>query len=111
MEPENPLFDDFILSLTGKRHPKVCFVPTASGDSDNYVARFYRNFGGGRCSPSHLPLFNGPRPDLMDVLCSQDVIYVGGGNMAKCGVSRRWTIAAAWRKGVVLCGVSAGELR
>jgi peptidase E len=44
MEPDNPLLDDFILSLTGERRPKVCFVPTASGDSDNYVARFYRAF-------------------------------------------------------------------
>jgi len=115
MEPENPLLDAFILSLTGRRRPKVCFAPTASGDSDNYVARFYRNFDASRCSPSHLPLFNGPRPDLTDFLCSEDVIYVGGGNTANMLAVWRVhaldkAIAAAWRKGVVLCGVSAGGM-
>ena len=34
MEPDNPLLDDFILDLTGKPRPRVCFVPTATGDSD-----------------------------------------------------------------------------
>jgi peptidase E len=34
MEPDNPLLDDFILRLTRKRWPRVCFVPTASGDND-----------------------------------------------------------------------------
>jgi dipeptidase E len=66
MEPDNPLLDDFILSLTKKRQPKVCFVPTASGDSDNYVARFYRSFDASRCLPSHLSLFHGHLPDLTD---------------------------------------------
>jgi dipeptidase E len=115
MEPDNPLLDDFILSLTGKRQPKVCFVPTASGDSDNYVARFYRNFDASRCSPSHLPLIHGQLPDVADFLCSQDVIYVGGGSTANMLAVWRVhaldkAIAAAWRKGVVLCGVSAGGL-
>jgi dipeptidase E len=115
MEPDNPLLDDFILSLTGKRQPKVCFVPTASGDSDNYVARFYRNFDASRCSPSHLPLFHGQLPDVTDFLCSQDLIYVGGGSTANMLAVWRVhaldkAIAAAWRKGVVLCGVSAGGL-
>jgi peptidase E len=94
MEPDNPLLDNFILSLTGKRQPKVCFVPTASGDSDNYVTRFYRNFDASRCSPSHLPLFHGQLPDLTDLLCSQDVIYVAAETRQICwlyGVSTRWT--------------------
>ena len=31
MEPDNPLLDDYILSLARVPRPKVCFVPTASG--------------------------------------------------------------------------------
>jgi hypothetical protein len=42
MEPDNPLLDDFLLGLTGVARPRVCFVPTAGGDSDNYVMRFYQ---------------------------------------------------------------------
>jgi hypothetical protein len=32
MEPINPLLDDYTLSLTGLEEPRVCFVPTASGE-------------------------------------------------------------------------------
>jgi dipeptidase E len=93
----------------------VCFIPTAGGDNDNYVARFYRSFDVSRCSPSHLPLFQGPLPELAKFLCEQDVIYVGGGNTAN--MLAVWRVHAmdkalspAWRKGVVLCGVSAGGM-
>jgi dipeptidase E len=41
-EPDNPLLDRFVLSLAGRERPRVCFVATASGDSEGYVARFYR---------------------------------------------------------------------
>jgi dipeptidase E len=115
MEPDNPLLDDFLLSLTRKRRPKVCFVPTASGDSDNYVARFYRAFPPTRCAPTHLPLFHGHIPELTPFLCDQDAIYIGGGNTANMLAVWRvqgmdTALGAAWRKGVVLCGVSAGGM-
>lgn len=95
MEPENSLLDDFILSLTGRRQPKVCFVPTASGDSDNYVARFYRNFDASRCSPSHLPLFHDQRTDLTDFSV----------------VRTSFTLAAATRQICWRCGVSTYSTR
>lgn len=115
MEADNTLLDDFILSLTRKRQPKVCFVPTASGDSDNYIARFYRAFHSSRCLPSHLTLFSGHPGNLSKFLCDQDVIYVGGGSTANMLAVWRVhamdkAITAAWRKGVVLCGVSAGGM-
>jgi dipeptidase E len=115
MEPDNPLLDDFILGLANKRRPKVCFVPTASGDSDNFVARFHRSFDPSRCVATHLPLFRSDLPDLKKFLCGQDVIYVGGGNTANMLAVWRTqamdkALAAAWRGGVVLCGVSAGAM-
>ena len=39
------------------RRPRVCFLPTASGDADHYIVRFYRAFPAGRCQPSHVSLF------------------------------------------------------
>jgi dipeptidase E len=115
MEPDNPLLDRFILSLTQKRKPKVCFVPTASGDSDTYVARFYRAFPAAKCTPIHLPLFQGHLPELAEFLCDQDVIYVGGGNTANMLAVWRVhrmdkALSAAWRAGVILCGISAGAM-
>jgi len=117
MEAGNPLLDDFVLALTGKRRPRVCFVPTASGDADHYIVRFYRAFGSDRCEPSHLSLFRRHRTpfDPSDHLLSRDLIYVGGGSVASMlgvwrahGIDR--TLRAAWERGIVLCGLSAGSL-
>jgi peptidase E len=41
IEPENPLLDEFVLSLARSTRPRVCFVPTASGDAEGF-AGFYR---------------------------------------------------------------------
>jgi peptidase E len=38
MEPDNPLLDDFVLSLSRRQPARVCFLPTASGDSPTYIA-------------------------------------------------------------------------
>ncbi len=115
MEPDNPLLDDFILSLTGKPKPKVCFVPTASGDSDVYTERFFEAFPAERAQSSHLSLFKRTIADLREFVRTQDVIYVGGGSTANLlAVWRAHGLDAilreAWEAGVVLCGVSAGAL-
>lgn len=113
MEPKNPLLDDFILGLTGKRRPKACFLATASGDADGYIQRFYAAMPRRRCEASHLALFRRTVADLAAFLLRQDVIYVGGGNTANMlaiwrvhGVDR--ALRKAWRQGVVLAGISAG---
>jgi peptidase E len=33
-------FDRYVVELTGKRSPLVCFVPTASADDPQYINRF-----------------------------------------------------------------------
>lgn len=119
MEPDNPLLDDFILSLARRQPARVCFLPTASGDSAPYVARFYRQLSG-RCLPTDLTLFDSALPrrpatsgELAAFIRQQDVFYVGGGNTAHLlalwrvhGVDR--LLREAWLGGAVLCGVSAG---
>ncbi len=108
------LLDDFVLGLAGRERPRVCFVATASGDSDFYTVRFYRAFRG-RAEPSHLPLFATPPPDVRAVLRDQDVIYVGGGSTANMlAVWRVHGLEAllreAWEAGTVLAGISAGAI-
>jgi dipeptidase E len=117
MESGNPLLDDYVLGLTGASRPRVCFLPSASGDADHYIVRFYRAFGADRCEASHISLFRreqGPE-DLRAHLLDQDLIYVGGGSVVSLlGVWRAHGIDAilreAWERGVVLCGLSAGSL-
>lgn len=117
MEAGNPLLDDYVLALTGKERPRVCFLPTASGDADHYIVRFYRAFPGASCSPSHLSLFRRERGarDVREFLLSQDLIYVGGGSvLSMLGVWRAHGIdrilRECWEQGVILCGLSAGSL-
>lgn len=93
--------------------PKVCFVPTAGGDSNEYLSAFYRSFSRLDCRPSDLLLFRREIKDLESFVLGQDVIYVAGGNTANLlaiwrthgldGVMRR-----AWEEGILLCGSSAG---
>jgi dipeptidase E len=122
MEAGNPLLDDYVLSLTGAVRPRMCFLPTASGDADHYVVRFYRHFAT-RCDASHVSLFRRDRGggdgsvdgDVAAHLLAQDLIYVGGGNVVSMlGTWRAHGLDAvlrrAWRRGVILCGPSAGSL-
>jgi peptidase E len=120
MERDSSLLDDYVLSLTGALRPRVCFLPTASGDADHYVVRFYRRFAAS-CEASHLSLFRrdqgtgGVEDDLATHLLAQDLIYVGGGNMVSMlGAWRAHgldeVLREAWQQGIVLCGPSAGSL-
>ena len=117
MEPGNPLLDEYVLWLCRRKKPKVCFFPSASGDADHYVVRFYRHFSSDICDPSHISLFRrdcGPG-QVREHLLKQDLIYVGGGSiLSLLGVWRAHGIdedlRAAWQAGVILVGVSAGSL-
>jgi dipeptidase E len=120
MEAGNPLVDDFALEITAAQRPRVCFMPTASGDADHYIVRFYRRFSAvAECS--HVSLFRrdkGPgavEGDIERHLLAQDLIYVGGGSvLSLLGTWRAHGVDTmlrrAWRRGVVLCGLSAGSL-
>ena len=70
MEPENLALDRYVLSQARSGDPIVCFVPTASGDSDNYVRKFYASFSRFACRPRHLSLFEIPTRDLRSYLSS-----------------------------------------
>lgn len=114
-EPNNAALDKYILSLTSKTRPRVCFLPTASGDSRDYIERFYRRFKKLGTRESHLSLFQPlpKRPDNM--LLAQDVIYVGGGNTRNMLVLwRDWGIdrilRRAYVQGTILAGISAGAI-
>jgi dipeptidase E len=100
----NALLDDFILGLSGKRRPRICFLATASGDAEVYIQRFYKAMSLQRCEASHLGLFSRTHLDPAEFLLRQDVIYVGGGNTANMlaiwhihGVDR--ALKKAWQTG------------
>jgi peptidase E len=113
-EPAGPLVR-FFLGLTGRERPRVCFLPTAVGDSDTGITMFYGRFPASICEPSHLKLFGVPQAGIREHLLAQDAIYVSGGNTANMlavwrvhGVDE--TLRLAWERGVVLGGPSAGGI-
>jgi len=113
MEPETPALDDYALALTNKEHPRVCLLPTASGDADRVIDAFYSAFPRERALAMHLSLFRRQRGDLRRRLMDNDMIYVGGGNTANMLAVWRLhgmdeMLSDAWKAGVVIAGVSAG---
>lgn len=115
MEPDNLLLDHYILAQVKKNSPKICFVPTASGDQTNYVERFYKAFNNLPCQPTHVSLFEPNFTDLETYILEQDIIYVGGGNTRNMlllwkdwGLDR--VLKKAYESGVVLAGLSAGSI-
>ncbi|MEU2586620.1 peptidase E [Streptomyces avermitilis] len=112
---DDGLLDDWVLSQVQAPRPKVCFVPTASGDAPAYVEQFLAAYQSRSCEPSVLQLFRRELDDdaLRTFLLSQDVVYVGGGNTANMlavwrahGVDR--LLREAFGRGTLLCGISAG---
>lgn len=112
---DNTALDQYVLDAARSARPRICFVPTASGDSDNYIVRFYKRFTTLPCEPTHLELFRRNVDDIDAFIRSQDVVYVGGGNSANMlavwklhGVDVALRTAASG--GTVLAGISAGSL-
>jgi peptidase E len=109
----NPMLDRYALSLVDADRPRVCFIPTASGDDAGYTLGFYQAYSGYGCDPHVLNLFNREVADIRSFLLGMDLIYVGGGNTANLlavwrlhGVDA--ALGEAWHEGIVLCGLSAG---
>jgi dipeptidase E len=115
MEPENLALDRFLLSLSDKERPKVCFIGTASGDAESYIERFYTSMKELNCEPSHLALYRGPEGSLRDFVLDKDIFYVGGGNTRNLMVLwKEWNLdkylKEAYENGTILAGISAGSI-
>lgn len=117
MEPDNPALDEYVLSLTEQREPRILFLPTASGDPAAQINAFRARFGGRACVATQLSLFSlhGMDRSLEEVVREQDVVYAGGGSMRNLlaiwrahGLDR--LLVEAWERGTVLAGISAGAM-
>ena len=105
---------EYVVGLAGRTEPKVCFVPTAMGDDDSSVLRFYGLLPE-EARSSYLPFFPWPPEDLRGFTLEQDVIFVNGGNTANMLAIWRahrfdQILLEAWEAGVVLTGWSAGMI-
>ena len=112
--PGQGIIEQYILNQTRKKRPKICFIPTATGDNEAYKVNFYSTFTKLNCEPTHLDFFK-RTPDLKKLILNQDVIFVGGGNTkSMLAVWNEWKLdkilKEAYRNGIVMSGVSAGAI-
>lgn len=115
---ETTKIDKEILRLSGKRKPRLLFIPTASSDSESYFEVVKKHFGkrlGCKTDVLYLIKEKPTKKEIEEKILSSDIIYVGGGNTLK--MMRVWRNAKvdmilkqAYEKGIVLSGVSAGSI-
>ena len=108
------LIEQFILDQTGKKNPKICFIPTATGDLDPYIVNYYSVFSKLDCDPSHISFFK-RTIDLEEHILKQGAIFVGGGNTkSMLAVWKEWgldlILKKAYEQGILMSGVSAGAI-
>lgn len=117
MRPENDAIHDYVVGLCEAERPRVCHLPTASGDPREQIAAFHSSMGGRWVEASVLSLFRLGETgiDVREHLLGQDLIYVGGGSMVNLialwrehGIDE--VMRDAYAAGVVLCGYSAGSM-
>lgn len=110
--------DREIIGLSGKKNPKILLIPTASSDDQSYWVNFQKYFGDFlKCKTGALFLVkeHPSKEQIRKKIAWADIVYVGGGNTLK--MMRLWRrlgvdrlLIAAYEKGTVLCGVSAGSI-
>ena len=115
---QNKYFIKEIIKLTGKERPRICYLPTASRDSEAGIIRIYELVSDLPVEPHvqkvWISSYNQKQP-FEEVLLSMDAIYVGGGNTLNMmaiwkaqGIDK--VLKKALEKGIVLAGGSAGSL-
>ncbi len=108
------LIEEYLLKLSGKNYPRICFLPTATGDNDSYIVRFYSIFTQLNCIPSHVEFFK-RTTDIKNHIMKQDIVFVGGGNTkSMLAIWNDWGMSEllnhAYNNGVIMSGVSAGAI-
>jgi dipeptidase E len=104
---------DYVIGLVRER-PNLLWVGTA-GAEDPWTALQIHDRFQGRADVRRLEFFPWPPENLRELVLSQDVIVVGGGNTAN--MLAIWRVHAvdgllreAWQQGIVLAGSSAGMI-
>lgn len=115
---ETESIDREIIRLTGKAHPRLLFIPTASEDSESYyqvVENYYGKRLGCKTEVLYLIKEKPTKKEIEQKVLGSDIVYVGGGNTLRMlKLWRRYgldnVLKKALNRGIVLSGVSAGAI-
>ncbi len=111
-------FSKYIIGLTKKEDPKVCFIPTATGDSLVSISNWFTSCEDIPIRPFVLKTFINSydtKKTFEELLMGMDAVVVGGGNtLNMMAIWKAQGVDLALRKaydsGVVMSGGSAGSL-
>ncbi|MFN8574960.1 MAG: peptidase E [Gemmatimonadaceae bacterium] len=111
-------FIRYMAALTGKKRPRLCYLPTASADSPDGIISWYKSCAPLDVEPHVQESFIESTTQLQgwdEVLLSMDGIVCSGGNtLNQQAIWKAQGIDAvlrqAWDRGIVLGGASAGSL-
>lgn len=114
----NKTFISYVASLTNKTNPRICFIPTASGDDANVMVAWFTTCVELPVKPFVMKAFvtsSASQSSFEEFLLGMDAIIVGGGNtLNMLGIWKAQgidtIIRKAYDKGIVLSGGSAGSL-
>jgi len=114
----NKIFIKYVISLTGKTNPKICFLPTAGADNQYEINYWFKLCSKlpVKASVQRAFVVSTPgQPDFEENLLQMDAIIVGGGNtLNMMGIWKAQGIDTvllkAYQKGIILAGGSAGSL-
>lgn len=114
----NLKFVEYIIGLTNKPNPRICYLPTASADNQDNIKRWENICKALGIEPVTLKVWvssSEKNQSFEDILLSSDAIVVGGGNtLNMLGIWKAQGIDAilkrALKQGVVLAGGSAGSI-
>lgn len=111
-------FIKYMAELTGKPRPKLCYLPTATGDSPSSIISWFRNCAPLNVEASVQEAFIASTRQMRsweEVFLSVDGIVASGGNTLN--QQAIWkaqgidvVLRQAWDRGIVLGGASAGSL-
>ena len=62
-DPGKGIIENYILDQVETKKPNICFIPTATGDNEEYKKNYYSTFSKLNCNPTHLDFFK-RTPDL-----------------------------------------------
>jgi dipeptidase E len=111
-------FIHYVVELTGKDRPKICFLPTAAGDDHRVTGYINALCKGLPLEPSIMMTFISSSPEqksFEEQILGSDAVIVGGGNTLNMlaiweaqGIDA--LLREAYDRGIVLAGGSAGSL-
>ncbi|HWZ16690.1 MAG TPA: peptidase E [Mucilaginibacter sp.] len=111
-------FMRYVIALTKKENPRICFLPTASADNPGGIVAWYEVCQDLPMRPfvqkAFVASYTEPKT-FEETLLSMDAIIVGGGNTLNMiaiwkaqGIDT--VLRKAYNRGIVLAGGSAGSL-